>query len=153
MCIRDRREAGATLEEATQIARRVVPLLHVRMIVDNLRYLQMGGRIGMAERWIGAALTLKPVLGVEDGRTTITGTARGHRAALDALVGQLQEAVGEQPLHVAVAHAAAMRDALWLYDQIADQFNIVEMHFSELSPVVGTHVGPGTVGIVYYVDE
>jgi len=147
------REAGATLAEAAQIARGVVPLLHVRMIVDNLRYLQMGGRIGMAERWIGAALTLKPVLGVEDGRTTITGTARGHRAALDALVAQLQEAVGERPLHVAVAHAAAMRDALWLYDQIADQFNIVEMHFSELSPVVGTHVGPGTVGIVYYVEE
>ena len=54
---------------------------------------------------------------------------------------------------MAVAHAAAMRDALWLYDQISDQFNIVEMHFSELSPVVGTHVGPGTVGIVYYVEE
>ncbi len=147
------REAGATLAEAAEEARRVVPLLHVRMIVDNLRYLQMGGRIGLAERWLGTALTLKPILGVEDGRTTISGTARGHRAALDGLVAQLQETAGQRPLHVAVAHAAAMRDALWLYDQIADQFNVVEMHFSELSPVVGTHVGPGTVGIVYYVEE
>lgn len=146
------RENGATLTQATAAARRLVPQLHVRMIVDDLRYLHLGGRIGMAERWLGAALTLKPILAVEKGHTTIAGTARGHRAAMDELVAQLQQAVGEQPLHVAVGHAAATRDALWLYDQIADQFNVVELHFSELSPVVGTHVGPGTVGIVYYTD-
>ncbi|MFZ1268971.1 MAG: DegV family protein, partial [Anaerolineae bacterium] len=61
-------------------------------------------------------------------------------------------AAGQKPLHVAVAHAAATRDALWLYDQIADQFDVAELHFSELSPVVGSHVGPGTVGIVYYIE-
>ncbi|MFZ2615659.1 MAG: DegV family protein, partial [Anaerolineae bacterium] len=94
-----------------------------------------------------------PILAIEDGRTTIASTARGHRAALDALLLDLRTAAaGQKPLHVAVAHAAATRDALWLYDQIADQFDVAELHFSELSPVVGSHVGPGTVGIVYYVE-
>ena len=147
------RAAGATLAEAAATARALAPRLHVRLVVDNLRYLYLGGRIGAADRWIGAALTLKPILAVEDGRTIIAGTARGHRAALDALLLDLQTAVtGQKPLHVAVAHAAATRDALWLYDQIADQFDVAELHFSELSPVVGAHVGPGTVGVVYYTE-
>ena len=147
------RAAGATLVEAAATARALAPRLHVRLVVDNLRYLYLGGRIGAADRWLGAALALKPILAVEDGRTTIAGTARGHRAALDALLLDLQTAAaGQKPLHVAVAHAAATRDALWLYDQIADQFDVAELHFSELSPVVGSHVGPGTVGIVYYVE-
>ncbi|MBK7203903.1 DegV family protein [Candidatus Amarolinea dominans] len=147
------RAAGATLVEAAATARALAPRLHVRLVVDNLRYLYLGGRIGAADRWLGAALALKPILAIEDGRTTIASTARGHRAALDALLLDLQTAAaGQKPLHVAVAHAAATRDALWLYDQIADQFDVAELHFSELSPVVGSHVGPGTVGIVYYVE-
>lgn len=147
------RAAGATLVEAAETARALAPRLHVRLVVDNLRYLYLGGRIGAADRWLGAALALKPILAIEDGRTTIAGTARGHRAALDALLLDLQTAAADQkPLHVAVAHAAATRDALWLYDQIADQFDVAELHFSELSPVVGSHVGPGTVGIVYYTE-
>lgn len=147
------RAAGATLVEAAETARALAPRLHVRLVVDNLRYLYLGGRIGAADRWLGAALALKPILAIEDGRTTIASTARGHRAALDALLLDLQTAAaGQKPLHVAVAHAAATRDALWLYDQIADQFDVAELHFSELSPVVGSHVGPGTVGIVYYVE-
>lgn len=147
------RAAGATLVEAAATARALAPRLHVRLVVDNLRYLYLGGRIGAADRWLGAALALKPILAIEDGRTTIASTARGHRAALDALLLDLQTAAaGQKPLHVAVAHAAATRDALWLYDQIADQFDVAELHFSELSPVVGSHVGPGTVGIVYYIE-
>ena len=147
------RAAGATLVGAAATARALAPRLHVRLDVDNLRYLYLGGRIGAADRWLGAALALKPILAIEDGRTTIASTARGHRAALDALLLDLQTAAaGQKPLHVAVAHAAATRDALWLYDQIADQFDVAELHFSELSPVVGSHVGPGTVGIVYYIE-
>lgn len=147
------RAAGATLVEAAATARALAPRLHVRLVVDNLRYLYLGGRIGAADRWLGAALALKPILAIEDGRTTIASTARGHRAALDALLLDLQTAAaGQKSLHVAVAHAATTRDALWLYDQIADQFDVAELHFSELSPVVGSHVGPGTVGIVYYIE-
>ncbi len=147
------RQAGAGLAETAAAVRRLTERVQVRLIVDDLRYLQMGGRIGAAQRWLGAALTLKPILAIEDGRTAIAGTARGHRAALQSLLTMLRDSAGSRPVHAAVAHAAATRDALWLYDQIADELNVAELHFCDLSPVVGAHVGPGAVGIVHFVEQ
>lgn len=146
------RADGATMAEAAAKARALTPRIQVRMFVESLRYLQLGGRIGAAQRWVGSALDHKPILSVQDGRTGVVGQARGRKAALKALIDQVAIQAGTRPLHIAVVHALAPLDALWLYDQVVDEFNCVEHHYVELSPVLGTHVGPGCVGVAFYVD-
>lgn len=146
------RANGASMSEAAAAARALIPRIQVRMFVESLRYLHLGGRIGAAQRWVGTALDHKPILSVQDGQTGVVGQARGRKAALKALIDQVAVQAGSRPLHIAVVHALAPLDALWLYDQIAEEFTCVEHYYAELSPVLGTHVGPGCVGVAFYVD-
>lgn len=146
------RAEGATMAEAAAVARALIPRVQVRMFVESLRYLHLGGRIGAAQRWVGAALDHKPILSVQDGRTGVVGQARGRKAALKALIDQVSIQARGRYLHIAVVHALAPLDALWLYDQVVDEFDCVEHHYVELSPVLGAHVGPGCVGVAFYVD-
>ncbi len=146
------RAEGATMVEAAAAARALIPRVQVRMFVESLRYLHLGGRIGRARRWVGTALDQKPILTVQDGQTDVVGQARGRKAALKALIDQIAVKSGGHPLHIAVVHALAPLDALWLYDQVEEEFTCVEHYYVELSPVLGTHVGPGCVGVAFYVD-
>lgn len=143
---------GASMAEAAAAARALIPQVQVRMFVESLRYLHLGGRIGAAKRWVGTALDHKPILSVQDGQTGVVGQARGRKAALKALIDQVAVQASNRPLHIAVVHALAPLDALWLYDQIAEEFACVEQYYVELSPVLGTHVGPGCLGVAFYVD-
>lgn len=146
------RAQGATMAEAAAAAEALIPRIQVRMFVESLRYLHLGGRIGAAQRWVGTALDQKPILSVQDGKTGVVSQARGRKAALKALIDQVAVQTGDRSLHIAVVHALAPLDALWLYDQVEEEFTCVEHYYVELSPVLGTHVGPGCVGVAFYVD-
>jgi DegV family protein with EDD domain len=148
-------EAGADLQAAAAAARDVMDRVSVHFVVDTLEYLHRGGRIGAAARLFGTALNLKPVLTVCDGVVTPVAKIRSRRKALDRIYRILDEALqdaGDGGVHMSVLHVAAPDEAAELAQQLQARFEPVELIPTECGPVVGTHAGPGTVGVAYYVD-
>lgn len=141
---------GATLEECKTIAERALDKIGILLLVESLEYLHRGGRIGRAQRFLGTALSLKPILEVVEGEFLGLERVRTHRKALDRLVDLLEERIGgRSPVHLAVLHANSIDVARQLLNQASSRVNPVETLIAEVSPAVGAHLGPGTVGLAF----
>ena len=145
---------GASLEECKRIAEEAQDKSGVIFVVDTLEFLHRGGRIGGATRFLGTALKLKPILEIRGGRIEPLERVRTKKKAFARLLELIEERVnGKQgEVRLAALHANALEDARDLLTQASQRVNAVETIFAEVSPVVGTHTGPGTTGIAYMVD-
>jgi DegV family protein with EDD domain len=120
--------------------------------VDTLEFLHRGGRIGGAQRFLGTALNLKPVLAVEGGRIEPVERVRTRMKALDRVVEVVAEkCAGQSPVRIATLHADAQQDAKYLLDKIVPLVNPIETVMAAVSPAVGANAGPGTVGLAYMI--
>ena len=144
-------------EPAEPIVERVmalIPRMNVLFAVDTLEFLYRGGRIGGAERLLGSMLSIKPLLHLNEGRIDALEKTRTRPRALARLLQLMEERLaGAKAVHVAVAHAAAEKEALSLRDQVGARFSCLELYVCELSPVLGAHTGPGVVGAGFYGEE
>jgi len=146
-------EEGLSQQEVAQLARDMVPIVRTIFVVDTLEYLHKGGRIGGAQRLIGSVLSIKPVLHLEDGRIEPLASIRTKRKAIDRVLEIIKEDVsGKGPLHAAVIHAAAPEAAAEFGERVREILDPAELLVAELSPAVGTHTGPGLVGLGYYCE-
>jgi len=119
-------------------------------MVDTLEFLHRGGRIGGAQRLLGTALNLKPILTVKDGKIEAVERVRTKGKALDRLVELVSEHTkGKNPIRLASLSANAEADAKSVLTAASLSLQVSENIATELSPVLGTHTGPGTVGIAY----
>lgn len=147
------RDAGASLEECAEIAGKAFERTGVFFAVDTLEFLHRGGRIGGAQRFIGSALNLKPILAVIEGKVEgierIRTKSKAHDRVLELVAEQTK---GKSNIRVATLHANAAEDARNLLDRATKELSAVESLFTEVSPVVGTHAGPGTVGLAFMHD-
>jgi DegV family protein with EDD domain len=143
---------GAGLAECKKVAEKARAHVGVIFAVDTLEFLHRGGRIGGASRFLGAALNLKPILEVKDGKIEAIERVRTRKKSLNRLIELVEERIsGGEPVRIASLHANSSQDAQYLLGTSIEKFNPVETVFSEVSPVVGTHAGPGTVGLAYCV--
>lgn len=141
---------GASLAEVKKIAIEAYSHIGVYFVVDTLKYLHAGGRIGSAKRWLGTALKIKPVLEIKDGKIEAVKSVFTFNKALDAMIELIDNDVqGKSPIRVSVFHALADDAAQVLLERTVKHFNAVEGIMSFVSPVVGSHVGPGTISIAY----
>lgn len=146
-------EAGKSFDEVLQLAREAKRRTGVVLMVDTLEFLHRGGRIGGAARLLGTALNLKPILELQDGVLEAVDRVRTRSKATARLLDLLEERIDGRPnVRLAVLHAAAEPEARELLEQAAARVHPVEQVFSEVSPVVGAHVGPGTVGMCFSVE-
>ncbi|MDT8306017.1 MAG: DegV family protein [Anaerolineae bacterium] len=144
-------EVGKNHEEIAELARMLSPHLHTLFVVDTLEYLHKGGRIGGAKRLLGSVLALKPLLHLKEGRVEPLTSVRTKRKAVDRMLEVVREnAAGASALHMAVAHAAAEEEADQLAQRVQEEFQPVELMRSDVSPVIGTHTGPGTLAVAFY---
>jgi DegV family protein with EDD domain len=116
-------------------------------VVDTLEFLRKGGRIGGAQAFLGSVLGLKPLLAVRDGLIEGVGRVRTKPKALGRLLELAVEEAAGRPVYAAAVHAAAPEGAAEIRQQMEARLDCRELHVAELSPVFGTHLGPGTVGI------
>jgi DegV family protein with EDD domain len=153
--IQRRLEQGTTDEAIEELVERFRRERGLLFTVDTLDYLVRGGRVGKAAGFAGQLLSVKPILTFEDGEVAPLKRVRGRTKALDELARIFAEATRDEPsLHVGVAHADAARDA----EDLADRVRALRPHASldlvtVLGPVIGTHGGPGTLGLFWYHDE
>jgi DegV family protein with EDD domain len=143
-------EAGASLKEAIALAEKSHEYTGVFFAVDTLEFLHRGGRIGGAQRFIGSALNLKPILAIQDGRVEGIERIRTKSKAQDRVLELCIEKVNRRsPVRLATLHANAAEDAKALLTRAEQALNPIESIFTEVSPTVGTHAGPGTVGLAF----
>ncbi len=146
-------ESGASLKDCIAIAEKAHERTGVYFAVDTLEFLHRGGRIGGAQRFIGSALGLKPILMLKEGRVEGVERIRTKSKAHDRVLELIAERVkGKSNIRVASLHANAAEDAKIMLDRAAKECGAVETVFSEVSPAVGTHTGPGTVGLAFMTD-
>ena len=145
-------EEGANLDDAIAVAEKARENTGVFFAVDTLEFLHRGGRIGGAQRFLGTALNMKPVLAVEDGRVEAVERIRTKNKALERVLELVTEQTqGKSPIRLASLHAYAEEEAKTLLDKASKTMNAAESLLTTVSPVVGTHAGPGTVGLAYMV--
>jgi len=141
---------GASLDDAVALAEKARAHTGVYFAVDTLEFLYRGGRIGGAKRFMGTALNIKPVLAVQDGRVEAVEQIRTKRKALERVLELVSEQVkGKAPVRLATLHASAEEDARALLDKASKALSPTESLLTSVSPVVGTHAGPGTIGLAY----
>jgi DegV family protein with EDD domain len=143
-------EAGASLAECKAIAEKAREHTGILLTVDTLEFLHRGGRIGGASRFLGTALNIKPILELVEGRLEPLERVRTRGKAVARLVELLEERVGDRrPVRLAVIHANAAVDAQALLTLANVKMKAIEALVTDVSPVIGTHVGPGTIAITY----
>ncbi|SMP61155.1 DegV family protein [Anoxynatronum buryatiense] len=117
----------------------------IRLTVNTLDYLKKGGRLSNAGALIGNLFNIKPVLGLIDGTVQPVDKTRGKKKALEKMIASIP--ADASMIHV--AHAMASTEAETLRRQVAEQFPDATVVLSELGPVIGAHLGPGAMGILY----
>lgn len=143
-------EQGASLAECKAIAERALKNVGILLMVDTLEYLHRGGRIGSAQRFLGEALSLKPILEVVDGVFVGLERVRTHQKALKRLVELLETRIaGRTPVRLAALHAHAPDLANQLLQEASSRVHPIETILADVSPAVGVHLGPGTVGFAF----
>jgi DegV family protein with EDD domain len=142
------RVAAATndVELAEAAARAVVPNIHVYCTFDTLDFVRKGGRIGAAKAYLGSLLSIKPVVEIRDGVVRGESRQRTRVRSLEYLVDLVKRAGKLDAL--SVAHAAAADLDVFL-DMLAGVFPREDTLVNYLGPVIGTHGGPGCVGVAF----
>ncbi len=139
---------GKSLSQCTSLAEQAREKTQVYFAVDTLEFLHRGGRIGGAKRFLGTVLDIKPILEMRQGKIEAVDQVRTQRKASARIIQLMDEAMRqEQDLRLAVMHSNAPQRARALLDQVQDKFSPIDAYLADLSPVIGTHVGPGTLAL------
>lgn len=143
-------QAGESLSECVKLAEEARARVGVYFAVDTLEFLHRGGRIGGAQAFLGSALNIKPILSIVDGRVESVDKVRTRSKVLERVAEMVVEKTGGNgPVRLATLHANAESEARALLAATAAKVNPVETVLSSVSPVIGAHTGPGTVGLAY----
>ena len=147
-------ESGKSAKEITSLAHLIAESTGTYLVVDTLKYLHKGGRIGGASRYFGTALNIKPILYLNnEGKIDAFEKVRTKKKAVSRLVELVNEKAGGKKCHVAIMHAQAMEEAEAMRDMIKQKMDCYEIEISDLSPVIGAHVGEGTLGVSVHTVE
>ncbi|HIP73144.1 MAG TPA: DegV family protein, partial [Anaerolineae bacterium] len=145
--------AGADHKEAAAKASALVPRMRLLFVVDTLEFLHRGGRIGGASRFVGTLLSIKPILTLADGKVEPLDKVRTRKKALAKMLSIAENDLrGQTNFRIAVQNAAAPADGSKIANEVKKKFGLTDVIQSDISPVIGTHVGPGSIAVVYYIE-
>jgi len=155
MAIQRRLENGTSDEEIDELVARFKRESGLVFTLDTLEYLAKGGRIGRAAGWAGQLLNIKPILTLADGEVLPLKRVRGNRKAIQEFANAFRDGTVDGPdLRVGIAHAEAPDRVAALETLVRDVRPQAEIEVeTTLGPVVGTHAGPGTVGLFWLQDS
>jgi len=144
-------QAGAKLNELVDLVHSAIPRSHLVAYFDTLKYLAKGGRIGKAQGLLGAVLSVKPVLTVKDGEMSPLTRLRSRAAGMEYLYNFVAGFSHIEEL--AVEHTTVPDEANRLVERLGSLFPKERIYRSTISPVVGTHAGPGAMAVTILEAE
>lgn len=139
-------QAGASFQEVVALVRRRIDATTVLVFVDTLEYLQRGGRIGRAQAFLGGLLNVKPLLTLREGEIHPVERVRTRARALERLYEYAASYVQIEDL--AVLHSTSPQEAQELRRRLGGLFPEQQVLLATYGPVIGTHLGPGAMGVV-----
>lgn len=146
-------KADKTLEEVKEAALENIQRSRFLFIPENLKYLKKGGRIGGASALIGDLFGIIPILTVENGITTVVTKVRTKKKAVLSMINIMLDNISKYGLgEIIIHHIDCLDEAKELAQLIKDKLK-VNIDIIAIGPVIGLHVGPGTIGIVYYTQK
>lgn len=137
-------DGGGEFEDVLRAAERAILGCEVFFAVGTLEYLAKSGRIGRAQRLVGTALNIRPVLRIEDGTVVPHKRARGRNRQMAAVAEQVKPAI-EDGKRLYFGHVAAPE----LLEELCETLGVEDPVVAEIGGVVGAHVGPGAYGVAY----
>ena len=144
-------DKGGSVDDVVKMGKRVFDSICVYFVVDTLKYLHKGGRIGGASAFLGSALDLKPILYLSpEGKIEALEKVRTKKKAVSRLIDLAVEKAGGKKARVGIMQANAMEGAQAIKAELEKRMDLAEIEIYELSPVIGTHAGPGTLGIAVH---
>ncbi|MBM7558474.1 DegV family protein [Marinitoga litoralis] len=144
---------GKTLDEVVEAINQNIRRSRFLFIPDNLEYLKKGGRIGSAKALIGNILKIIPILTVEDGKTSILTKVRTKKNAVATMVNKVIKDKSIYGLkEIVVHHINCYEEAIELSKVVKEKLSI-KPKIVDIGPVIGLHVGPGAIGLVYYTEK
>ncbi len=148
------KENGASYDEVVTNLEEFKNHINVQFTVDDLFHLQRGGRVSKATAVVGSALNLKPFLYVNSaGSLSSDGTARGRKKSLRTLVDRMVATLDENTdytLPVGIVHGNCLEEAKSVAELVKAETKFTDVIINDISPSIGTHAGPGALGILYY---
>ncbi len=144
-------QEGQPLEEVARLARGMVLQTHVLFFVDSLEYLQRGGRIGKAQAILGTMLNVKPLFRLDLGEITLYEKVRTRAKATE----RLYEFVADFPRidKIAILYSTTPNEAHSLAQRVDAFYPMDRIFIGKYGPVLGTHLGPGAMGVVVYEGQ
>lgn len=148
------KDTGASYEEVVSMIEEMKDHVNFIVTVEDLFHLQRGGRVSKTTAIVGSALNLKPFLSLHRaGGLSSDGTVRGRKKATKELITRMTAALEEHPDYsypVGIVHANCLDDANNLAEKIKSETGFKNVIVSEISPSIGTHTGPGALGVTFY---
>lgn len=142
--------ANKPVHEVIKTAHAVINNSRFLFTPQTLEYLKKGGRIGGASALVGNLLQIKPILTVENGKTTVLTKVRTHKKALQTMVNTFLDDIKANPLgDIIVHHIHNEEEGLEIAKELEKLIG-KKVVLGSIGPVIGLHVGPGSIGIAYY---
>ena len=144
--------AGATDDEVIEFVEQFRDKMKTYFVVDSLQHLKRGGRVSSTQAVIGGMLNIKPILYVtKEGKLETLGKAAGMKKAVADFVNKVQEECDfEYDCPIGILHADSLQEAELLKEKVQEVVGKDhEIWVQNVGPTVGTHCGPGTLGIAF----
>ena len=143
---------GRDLEAVIGVAQAVKNRINVIGIMETIRHVYRTGRIPKFTAKIGSMLNIKPVFTISKGVVHIAGLSRSKEQGIKRALAMMRKEVGASPVHVAVAHADVPEEGERLKEQIASEFDCVELWLTDFSPVMAYATGTGVLAVAFYIE-
>ena len=150
------RDDGAEVDEILKQVGDVRGEMVQVVAMETLDYLQTGGRIGDAAKWVGSLLKVKPVVSINHVKGVVSpaGLARTHQSAVDMLFKKFTNSLDAgNKVHIAVMHGDAFEEAQKLAEWVQEALDPVELFINITGPVLGINTGPGALALCGYAEE
>ncbi len=138
-------EAGKSIPEIVAAVTKMIPSVHILGLLDTLKYLALGGRIGKVQALLGSMLNVKPMLAIKDGVLTPSGRVRSRDKGIDILFDYVKNTPDIQDL--AVIHNTTPDEAKGLIKRLGSVYPEEKIRLARLGPALGVHTGPGILFI------
>lgn len=141
-------KSGKSFEEIANLLPSIKDRVSLYYVVETLEYLTKGGRIGKVAGTIGQLLNLKPIISIDnEGKYYTYAKVRGRKQSINKLVEIAKEALSSAKSQVYVMQGGAIEEGKKLFETISLLSNITSISFTDISPALGVHTGPGLLGV------
>ena len=144
-------DENKSLDEVLFIIKNVIENSKFIFVPDSLEYLKKGGRIGSAAALLGSLLQIKPILTVDDGKTTVFTKVRTKKKAINKIIDTVLDQNSKSPIKgVVVHHINCKTEGQDLANKLKASLGLDNIKVQSIGPIIGLHVGPGSIGVAYH---